>query len=113
MQIDIIKQTHERGHFGVRKTEQLLKCEFWFSDMRKKIDKVIKNCIACILAERKHGKQEGFLQNIPKHAIPLETYHIDHLGPIPSTRKSYAHILVVVDTFIKFTWLPDEINISR
>ncbi|KAG5327836.1 TF211 protein, partial [Pseudoatta argentina] len=43
MQVDIIKQTHERGHFGVRKTEQLLKREFWFSEMRKKIDKVIKN----------------------------------------------------------------------
>ncbi|KAG5323406.1 TF26 protein, partial [Pseudoatta argentina] len=107
MQVDIIKQTHERGHFGVRKTEQLLKREFWFSEMRKKIDKVIKNCITCILAERKHGKQEGFLRNIPKNAIPLETYHIDHLGrvPIPSTQKSYAHILVVVDAFTKFTWL--------
>ncbi|KAG5308611.1 TF29 protein, partial [Pseudoatta argentina] len=79
--------------------------EFWFSEMRKKIDKVIKNCITCILAERKHGKQEGFLRNIPKNAIPLETYHIDHLGPIPSTQKSYAHILVVVDAFTKFTWL--------
>ncbi|KAG5316612.1 TF26 protein, partial [Pseudoatta argentina] len=79
--------------------------EFWFSEMRKKIDKVIKNCITCILAERKHGKREGFLRNIPKDAIPLETYHIDHLGPIPSTQKSYAHILVVVDAFTKFTWL--------
>ncbi|KAG5319045.1 POL3 protein, partial [Pseudoatta argentina] len=58
-----------------------------------------------IIESRKHGKQEGFLRNIPKNAIPLETYHIDHLGPIPSTQKSYAHILVVVDAFTKFTWL--------
>jgi len=45
------------------------------------------------------------LRNISKHAIPLETYHIDHLGPISSTKKSYAHILVVVDVFTKFSWL--------
>jgi len=74
--------------------------------MREKIDEVIKNCITCILAEQKHGKQ-GFLRNIPKHAVSLETYYVDHLGPIPkkSTKKSYAHILVVVDAFTKFTWL--------
>ncbi|KAG5308161.1 TF26 protein, partial [Pseudoatta argentina] len=58
-----------------------------------------------IIESRKHGKQEGFLRNIPKNAIPLETYYIHHLGPIPSTQKSYAHILVVVDVFTKFTWL--------
>lgn len=40
-----------------------------------------------------------------KGEIPLDTYHIDHLGPLPSTRKSYNHILVVIDAFSKFTWL--------
>jgi Integrase core domain. len=105
MQRDIIKQVHDQGHFATRKVEQILKREYWFSHMREKIERVVRNCVRCILAERKHGRQEGFLRPIPKGGTPLETYHADYLGPIPSTRKSYAHLLVVVDSFTKFTWL--------
>lgn len=36
---------------------------------------------------------------------PLDTFHIDHLGPLASTKKNYKHIFVVVDAFSKFTWL--------
>lgn len=102
---DVIKQCHDKGHFSVNKMKRMIKKEFWFPRMRERIDKVVKNCISCILAERKHGKQEGLLHNSSKGDIPLDTFHIDHLGPIPSTRKNYAYMLVVVDSFTKFVWL--------
>lgn len=105
MQQDIIKRTHERGHFSVNKVECLLKKEFWFARMRDRVERVIKNCLPCILAERKYGKSEGLLHVIDKGNTPLDTYHIDHVGTIPSTRKNYAHILVVIDSFSKFVWL--------
>ncbi|GFW61070.1 transposon Tf2-6 polyprotein [Trichonephila clavipes] len=38
-------------------------------------------------------------------SIPLSTYHVDFIGPLPSTNKSYQHIFTVVDAFTKFTWL--------
>lgn len=88
MQHDIIRQAHEKGHFGWYKTEHLIKREFWFHKMREKIQKFINNCIKCILAERKQGKAEGMLSPIDKGDTPLETYHINHLGPMPSTKKS-------------------------
>ncbi|XP_029158483.1 uncharacterized protein LOC114930814, partial [Nylanderia fulva] len=34
---------------------------YWFKGMRSKIEKIVRNCISCILAERKSGKQEGCL----------------------------------------------------
>lgn len=105
MQTQVVKRAHERGHFGIVKTETLVKKDFWFKGMREKVEYVVKNCVDCILAEKKHGKQEGLLNVIDKGSVPLDTYHIDHLGPIPSTRKSYCHILVVVDAFSKFVWL--------
>ncbi|GFW92667.1 hypothetical protein TNCV_519831 [Trichonephila clavipes] len=40
-----------------------------------------------------------------KESIPLNTYHVDFIGPLPSTNKSYQHIFTVVDAFTKFTWL--------
>jgi len=35
----------------------------------------------------------------------LDTYHVDHVGPLPSTKKHYKHIFVVIDAFSKFVWL--------
>lgn len=65
----------------------------------------IDNCITCILACRKQGKQEGKLSPIPKEATPIHTIHIDHVGPLPSTSKKYKHLLVIVDAFTKYTWI--------
>ncbi|XP_043492374.1 uncharacterized protein LOC122517843 [Polistes fuscatus] len=65
-------------------------------------------------AERKQGKKEGQLQPIPKGDRPLETYHVDYLGPMTATSKAYKHILVVVDGFSKFVWLyPTKTTTAR
>lgn len=34
--------------------------------------------------------------------MPIDTVHIDHLGPFSKTRKGYQYILVIVDAFSKF-----------
>lgn len=101
----IIRQAHERGHFSIAKTEALLKRKYWIPHVKGKIQKVIRNCVPCILAEKKQGKQEGFLNSIAKGEVPLDTYHIDHLGPLFSTKKRYKHIFLIVDAFSKFMWL--------
>lgn len=102
MQTQIIRRAHEQGHFSVDKTENLVKADYWIPNLRQRVERVVRNCISCILAERKQGKQECFLQPIEKGNVPLDTLHIDHLGPLPSTKKSYGHILVIVDAFSKF-----------
>lgn len=104
LQSQIIQQTHRNGHFAAAKTEKLLKRDYWFPAIKSKTEKIIANCVECILAERKLGKQDGFLNPICKGEVPLDTYHIDHLGPLPSTKKNYRYILLVVDAFTKFVW---------
>lgn len=105
MQTQVVRQAQERGHFGVNKTEGILREDYWFKGMREKIEKVITSCLNCILAERKHGRQEGLLHPISKGDLPLDTFHVDHVGPMTATKKQYQHILVVVDAFTKFVWL--------
>ena len=73
--------------------------------MRSKVEKVVRNCINCILAERKQGKQQGLLNSNEKGKGPLDTFYVDHLGPLPSTKKIYNHIFVVIDGLTKFVWL--------
>ncbi|GIY89417.1 reverse transcriptase [Caerostris extrusa] len=41
----------------------------------------------------------------PEGGVPLSTYHVDFIGPLPSTNKIYQHIFTVIDAFTKFTWL--------
>lgn len=76
-----------------------------FQSYDLKIQKVINNCIPCILTEKKQGKVEGYLNPIEKGSTPLDTFHVDHLGPMPSTKKCYNHLFVVVDAFTKYTWI--------
>ncbi|GFX71198.1 hypothetical protein TNCV_3409681 [Trichonephila clavipes] len=105
MQAELIKLIHENGHFSVGKTEEIVKQEFFIPNLSNVVKKVIVNCVPCILANEKTGKKEGFLNPISKESIPLSTYHVDFIGPLPSTNKSYQHIFTVVDSFTKFTWL--------
>ncbi|GFX79412.1 hypothetical protein TNCV_1715621 [Trichonephila clavipes] len=105
MQAELIKLIHENGHFSVGKTEEIVKQEFFIPNLSNVVKKVIVNCVPCILANKKTGKKEGFLNPISKESIPLSTYHVDFIGPLPSTNKTYQHIFTVVDAFTKFTWL--------
>ncbi|XP_039312411.1 uncharacterized protein LOC120359338 [Solenopsis invicta] len=52
-------------------------------------------------ANKKEGKQEGFLNPLEKVDLPLYIYHVDHLGPLESTHKNYNHIFAVIDSFTK------------
>lgn len=101
----LLQQAHGDVHLRGHKMEQQLRQDYHIPDLSKKIDQLISNCVTCILAHKKRGKQEGWLHSIDKGNVPLDTYHIDHIGPMESTKKAYAHILVVVDAFTKFVWL--------
>ncbi|GFT25650.1 hypothetical protein TNCV_1965601 [Trichonephila clavipes] len=105
MQVDVIKKAHSFGHFAATKTEELVKRDYYFPNMRRCIENGIKNCVECILVNKKRGKGEGFLNPIPKENLPLSTYHVDFIGPLPTTNKNYNHIFTVIDAFTKFTWL--------
>lgn len=105
MQTQIVRQAHEKGHFGVSKTEAIVRQDYWFRGMRAKVEKIVNSCINCILAERKQGKKEGMLNVLDKGEVPLDTYHVDHVGPMALTSKKYKHIFVVIDAFSKFVWL--------
>lgn len=71
MQTQVVKRTNECSHFGVVKTESLVKKYFWFQGMHGKVEQIVKKCVDCILAEKKHGKQEGMLNVIDKGSVQL------------------------------------------
>lgn len=101
----LIQDIHNKGHFGVRKMKHEFSKQYYVDDFERRAQQCMKNCIRCLMVERKTGKMEGELRPIPKGEEPLDTWHLDHLGPLASTSKQYEHILTIVDAFAKFTWL--------
>ncbi|GFT93159.1 retrovirus-related Pol polyprotein from transposon 297 [Trichonephila clavipes] len=55
---------------------------------------------------------KGFLHPLVKDDIPLNTYHIDHLGLLATSSKNYKFILAAIDSFTKFVWLYPTKNTS-
>lgn len=105
MQSQVIRVVHEKGHFGAKQMAAVVQRDYYIEQLGEKCARVVANCVRCILATEKAGKREGMLHPIDRSHGPLHTYHIDHLGPMPSTAKAYRHLLVVVDGFTKYVWL--------
>ena len=105
MEDEIITIAHRQGHFGAKKTEEVIEKQFFIPNLSQKVVKILRGCIECIRCNAKAGKSEGLLSPIDKSDCPLKTFHIDHVGPMELTKKKYNHILVVVDAFSKFVWL--------
>ncbi|CAG4907160.1 unnamed protein product [Colias eurytheme] len=114
MEKEVLKRVHSNGHFSKKKMKQLIEQDYYIKEVDRKIEDFIVTCIPCLLATKKEGKQEGFLNPIEKGIMPLDTLHLDHVGPLTQTTKQYNHILTIVDAFTKFVWLfPTKSTSSR
>lgn len=114
MEQEVLKRVHSNGHFSKRKMKEVIERDYYIKGLDSKIEDFVVTCIPCLLATKKEGKQEGFLHPIEKEGIPLDTIHLDHVGPLTQTSKQYNHILTVVDAFTKFVWLfPTKSTSSR
>lgn len=105
LQTQVIRAIHEKGHIGARQVAALVQRDYHIDQLGERCAGVVANCVRCILTSQKAGKQEELLHPIDKSHGPLHTYHVDHLGPMPSTAKAFQHLLVVVDAFTKHVWL--------
>ncbi|XP_029167462.1 uncharacterized protein LOC114937960 [Nylanderia fulva] len=57
------------------------------------------------LIDGSSNRLESETQLYPLPKSPLELIHIDHFGPLQETVDGYKHIFLVIDAFIRFTWL--------
>lgn len=97
---NVIRKRHEEnGYFGIEKTAKIIKQQYCCDNLHE-LDELV-----CLVSDCKRGKKEGFLLPIKKEYQPLQTYHIDHMGPMTETSKLYRYIFGVTDSFSKFSWL--------
>jgi len=105
MEKEIITSSHNFGHMGTQKTMHAIQQDFHISHVEKKVIRTISNCIERTTHNQKLGKQDDFMHAINKGDTPISTLHVDHLGSLDMTSKSYRYIFAIVDGFSKCTWL--------
>lgn len=90
------------GHFGIDKVCEMIRRSFYFPNMRQEVADHIKKCVTCVVYNPPLRKYDGFLHLPDKGKVPWHTVHIDHLGPLETTKGKNAHIFAVIDAFTKF-----------
>ena len=88
------------GHFGQKKTYELLSDHFYWPKMRRDVIRFVERCVTCHKAKSKLNPH-GLYTPLPAPKIPWEDISMDFVLGLPMTRKKRDSIFVVVDRFSK------------
>jgi len=82
------------GHFGITKTTARIAQRYWWPGMRAQVKAFINMCLFCLSYRRQNIRSKWL--SLPV-GTPFEVVAMDIFGPLPKTRRSNTHILVMVD----------------
>ena len=88
------------GHFGVKKTEDILSGHFFWPKMRRDVGRYVACCTTCQKAKSRLNPH-GLYMPLPVPSTPLEDISMDFVLGLPRTRRGRDSIFVVVDRFSK------------
>jgi len=98
------------GHFGVRKTYQRMKQQFYWPGCKGDIERWCKACNECALSKPGGEKRRAPLVQTSV-GLPMDRLGADIVGPLQRTESDNLYILVIVDYFSKWVEaypLPDK-----
>jgi hypothetical protein len=90
------------GHFGEKKTYELLKEHFFWPSMLRDVHKVIERCAICKKAKGKENAY-GLYMPLPIPEQPWMDVSMDFVLGLPRTQRGKDSIMVVVDRFSKMS----------
>ncbi len=104
MRTDLIKELHESpgfGHPGVEEMVRRLARTFDIPCLRRNVEQVVSNCVACHENKPKRHKPYGLLQPLEPPTRPWTSVTMDFVVKLPasldpSTGHTYDSILVIV-----------------
>ena len=105
------------GHFGVKKTEDVLATHFFWPKMRRDVERFVARCTTCQKAKSRLNPH-GLYMPLPVPSVPWEDISMDFVLGLPRTKKGRDSIFVVVDRFSKMAhFIPchksdDAVNVA-
>ena len=88
------------GHFGAKKTEDILADHFFWPKMRRDVERFVSRCTTCQKAKSRLNAH-GLYMPLPVPNAPWEDISMDFVLGLPRTRKGRDSVFVVVDRFWK------------
>jgi transposase InsO family protein len=88
------------GHFGAKKTEDILAGHFFWPKMRRDVERFVARCTTCQKAKSRLNPN-GLYMPLPVPSVPWEDISMDFVVGLPRTRKGRDSVFVVVDRFSK------------
>ena len=89
------------GHLGINKTIHKIKQIFHWYRLGDTVRAHIRKCSICCSNNQPHKKLRAALGNY-RVGHPLDRIALDILGPLPTTNRGNAYILVVADYFTRW-----------
>ena len=102
---EVFKYCHDiptAGHLGVEKTVAKVKEIFYWPSMKEHIENYCRECDQCFARKPKREHIRAPLVTY-QAGEPMERIAMDILGPLPLTKQQNRYILVIMDTFTKWT----------
>lgn len=88
-------------HPGSTKMYQDLRRNFWWPNMKREIAEYVSKCLTCQKVKAEHQRPSGLLQPLEIPEWKWEHITMDFVVGLPTTRKGYNAIWVIVDRLTK------------
>ena len=105
MRRQLISEAHDRpeaGHGGVDRTAERVQMAFWWPNLRFDCQTYIQECITCQTA-RSSKPPPATLVPLPITTRVNERVHLDLFGDLRTSGEGNKFILVITDSFSKYT----------
>ena len=103
---DLLKSYHDcilgGGHQGFERTYASLRNKYFWPSMYDDIKRYVQNCETCQQCKRNYGAKRPPLKPQISDDI-FGRWHMDILSGLPTTPNKHKHILLVVDSYSKWS----------
>jgi hypothetical protein len=97
----LVRDVHERaGHFGMRKTQSLLRPHYWWVRLSADGAREVRPCAACDRVKASFNAKHPTLQPLPIKGL-FYRWGLDFAGPLPKSCQGNQYVLVMVEHFSK------------
>ena len=103
LRLSILTSRHDSitaGHFGTRKTLDLIARDYWWPHMHVEIKHYVETCDTCQRTKSSRKKYSGTLQPLPTPSERWEVVTMDFITDLPVC-QGYDSICTIVDKFTK------------
>lgn len=106
--LETLTECHDEptaGHQGVLKTYKRMQQRYYWPKMRKDVAKYVSRCNVCQRTKYDQQAPAGVMGTRRGVDSPWKMLAADLMGPFPRSLRGYKYLLVVTDTFTKYSIL--------